>query len=313
MASNGSLGDVHSAGITAPDRTTAHSATSRIDATVVIPTRDRPNLLARCLSALVGQKTSREFEVVVVDDGGVGLPELADLISEHGVRVIDGRARGPAAARNRGISAARGDIVLFTDDDTMPEERWVEAAIQFLDRHPEHVGVTGPTISQSFDYLYQHSVDERRLGLWTCNIAYRREALERLGGFFEAFKSPHCEDLDLGYRAEELGPVGFVSEMRVVHPPRAVTLAQLVRRGRYARSELLLYARHPGRYRVPAAVPLRALPVLSIAARWSQRLRGEGLAILKTPRRLSRFVSAAVGEVALAVVSVATTRVPPSG
>ena len=83
---------------------------------VVVPTRDRPEALARCLAALAWQRA--QLEIIVVDDGdagGAGAP---------GARVDRApAARGPAAARNLGARAARGDVVCFTDDDCAPAPR----------------------------------------------------------------------------------------------------------------------------------------------------------------------------------------------
>lgn len=279
-----------------------------LDATVVIPTRDRSELLARCLSALAAQKTLRRIEIVVVNDGSGHLLQTPVDLGGREMCVLEGGRAGPAAARNRGIAAARGGVILFTDDDTIPGERWVETALRFLDDHPNHVGVTGPTVSEPFDYLYEHSVDNRELGFWTCNIAYRRSALERLGGFFEEFQWAYCEDLDLGYRARRVGPIGFAPEMRVTHPPRRVTLAQIVGRGRYARSEFLVYTRHPDIYRTPLGMPRRFLPIFGAAHQWAVRVPGEGFRLLRSPRRLTRFVTAAVGQIGLATAIMLVTR-----
>ena len=84
---------------------------------VVVPTRDRPDALARCLAALARQRGAA-LDIVVVDDsdrGGAVAP---------GARVIHGGGRGPAAARNLGARAARGDVVCFTDDDCLPAPDW---------------------------------------------------------------------------------------------------------------------------------------------------------------------------------------------
>lgn len=82
---------------------------------VVVPTRDRPEALARCLEALARQRGG-EIEIVVVDDGGGAVAP--------GARVVRAGGRGPAAARNLGARAARGDVVCFTDDDCLPAPGW---------------------------------------------------------------------------------------------------------------------------------------------------------------------------------------------
>jgi glycosyltransferase involved in cell wall biosynthesis len=94
-------------------------------ATVVVPTRDRPESLARCLEALAAQ-TLAGLEVVVVDDGSV-VPVIAT-----GARVVRLEGRGAAAGRNAGVRASAGEAVLFTDDDCEPEPAWAELLVARL-------------------------------------------------------------------------------------------------------------------------------------------------------------------------------------
>jgi GT2 family glycosyltransferase len=272
-----------------------------LNATVVVPTRNRPKELSRCLEALLRQRTERAYEVIVVDDGSAS-PLTSQATA--GVTVIRGEGNGPAAARNAGIARARGAFVLFIDDDAIPEPSWVDAACDFLERHPAHVGVGGRTVSPPFDYLYEHSVECDCPAFWTCNVAYRREVLERLGGFYEGFRAAHCEDLDLGYRALELGSVGFAPDMRVVHPPRRLTLPRYIKRGRLAAAEALLYSRHRDRYPVPRWLPRGTLPIAGVLVHWMRASRAEGLTLLQSPRRLARFLTVSVGQSVIAVGSV---------
>lgn len=282
-----------------------------VEASVVIATRNRESDLRRCIEALGRQRTGRDFEVVVVDDGSDPPVAAAALEACPGARLVRLEAgSGPARARNRGISEAAGAVVLFTDDDTIPSSGWLEAACSFLERTPECVGVEGPTESPPFDELYAYSVENRHPGAyWTCNVAYRRRTLERLDGFCTAFSSAHCEDLDLGFRALRLGPIGFAEEMRVVHVPRPVSIGQLIRGARSVSSELLLFARHPERYRSP--IPRRLLP-LSGYVRHASRLVGrERERLAKEPRRLARLAVVTIGQLALAFVTVIGSR--PAG
>jgi len=87
---------------------------------VVVPTRDRPEALARCLAALARQRTPQtQLEIVVVDDG--------DGAVAPGALVVRAGGRGPAAARNLGARAARGEVVCFVDDDCEPAPGWAQA------------------------------------------------------------------------------------------------------------------------------------------------------------------------------------------
>src|SRR5688500_12577774 len=102
---------------------------------VVIPTHRRPALLERCLSALDTQDYPTDrFEIIVVEDGGPGegqrVVERAARTSPVAVRYFGVPHGGPAAARNRGWRAARGEIIAFTDDDTIPHPRWLAEGVK---------------------------------------------------------------------------------------------------------------------------------------------------------------------------------------
>lgn len=274
------------------------------EVSVVIPTRDRHASLRRTLAALSRQVTERAWELVVVDDGSTPAVSAEDLSGVDHARVVPGPGRGRAAgARNAGIAAARAPVVLFTDDDTEPEPGWLETAAAFLDLHPDHVGVEGPVASPPFDPLYGYSIEVDRPGAYvTCNLAFRAQVLQRLGGFDEAAFPIHCEDVDLAFRALRLGPIGFERGMRVVHHPRALTLGQLMARGRMTVTEIELFTRHRERFGRGARLPARLFPVVS-ALRFAVDLAPR--ARLGSPRRLARYLAYVAGYLGNVVTAVA--------
>jgi GT2 family glycosyltransferase len=259
-------------------------------ASVVVPTRDRQADLERMLRALARQRTERSFEVIVVDDGSEPPVDPSLLAGFASSRLVRRNGGGPAAARNAGAAAARGAFLLFTDDDTEPAATWVDAACEFLEANGDHVGVEGPVASPPFDPLYEHSLEnDRPGGYWTCNMAYRRRAFEQLGGFLEDFPDPHCEDLDLAFRALRAGPIGFAPAMGMTHFPRPLPLGGWIGRARLTRSEALLFERHPERFGRVSRLPARLFPIVSAAYGWRLRLRAEVPRLLRSPRRLARF------------------------
>ena len=241
---------------------------------VVVPTRDRHASLRRTVAALAAQETARPWELIVVDDGStppVG-PEL--LAGVPGARVLRREGNGPARARNAGLAEARGAIVLFTDDDTEPDPTWIEAAAAHLDAHPGDLGVEGAVRTPAFDPLYALSLENDAPGAyWTCNIGFRRAVLLDIEGFSEDYPFPHCEDLDLAYKVLRRGPIGFAPAMAIVHHPRAMTARQWIRRGRMARSEMLLFARFRERFGRARRLPQRLFPLVATAGVWGVLLR----------------------------------------
>jgi GT2 family glycosyltransferase len=228
---------------------------------VVVPTRDRPALLARCLSALARQTFSADrFEVIVVRDGGSAQPTHSAPVAvrwlHHDV------SRGPAAARNTGWRAARHEVVLFLDDDVEADATLVAAASAALAQLGQGVaGVEG--LVEPADKFASTDPLARTIraagggGGHTCNVAYWRSALEAVGGFDERFPTAVGEDFDLAYRVADLvGPIEFVDGMRVTHavfdPP---WYGAWQRRRRNAWPSLVrLFVKHPHRF-PPAFLP----------------------------------------------------------
>jgi glycosyltransferase involved in cell wall biosynthesis len=258
---------------------------------VVIATRNREASLRRTLAALRAQDARFEWELVVVDDGSS--PPLHDgaLAGLPHARLVAGHGLGPATARNAGLAVARGEVVAFTDDDTAPFPGWLRAAVEHLRARPADAGVEGPVDTPPYDPLRAHSISSTEGGRhFTANIAFRRSLLEELGGFDEQFPSPHCEDLDLAYRAMGQGPIGFAETMRITQFPREQTLAQLARRGGDASSEIRLFRRHRDRFGRAARLPPRLFPLANEVAYWRQLLRDNR----GSPRRLARAAALAV-------------------
>src|SRR5690606_21029723 len=90
---------------------------------VVIPTCDRPDALQACLQCLETNQQLRrtDFEIIVSDDSR---KQLATEILHHAfpaVKWIEGPKRGPAANRNAGAKVANGEVIVFLDDDCLPQ------------------------------------------------------------------------------------------------------------------------------------------------------------------------------------------------
>ena len=140
--------------------------TEPIDLTVIIPVKDRADMLAQCLSAL-----GRRYPVVVVDDASRDRQAVAAVANAHGarlvVRQIDG---GPAAARNTGVAAVCSEFIAFVDSDTLPTGPSIELlAGQLADPlvaavAPRIVAVTGCADSASQVHRRERQPRPRRQG-----------------------------------------------------------------------------------------------------------------------------------------------------
>ena len=115
---------------------------------VIVPTRNRPVALARCLTSLAQQDLWPEaFEIVVVDDGSM-TPVTVDaaLAARTRVRVLRQEHAGPATARNLGIQRAAGTFVAFTDDDCVADRTWLSALVKALADNPG-AGIGGQVVN----------------------------------------------------------------------------------------------------------------------------------------------------------------------
>ncbi|GAA3446226.1 glycosyltransferase family 2 protein [Planomonospora venezuelensis] len=213
--------------------------------TVVIPTIGRPTLAAT-LAAL-----DPRTEVIVVDDrpdeiidplpeppaGGPPPAGAASVPSDHDVlgalragggrvRVLRSGGRGPAAARNTGWRAAGTPWVVFLDDDVVPEPGWDKAVRADLEDLPADVGGSQGRIEVPLPADRRPTDAERNTaGLataeWiTADMAYRRAALERTGGFDERFPRAYREDADLALRVRAAGYRLVRGERTTRHPVR---------------------------------------------------------------------------------------------
>jgi glycosyltransferase involved in cell wall biosynthesis len=151
---------------------------------VVIPTRNRHDLLDQALRAL-DRQTFGDVEVVVVDDGSS--PPVAEVFRERTVRgrevrVLRQEGHGAVRARLAGIAATTGEVLAFTDSDCEPQPGWLAAALRRIDDGADLVaGRTRPFRPVA---PLERAVSEAKGGLFpSCNLVVRRSVYDAVGGF----------------------------------------------------------------------------------------------------------------------------------
>jgi glycosyltransferase involved in cell wall biosynthesis len=255
---------------------------------VVVPTRNRADLLRTCVEGIEQSAQGLSVELVIVDDGSDPPLVAGDIATGVPTRVLRLEGGGPAAARNAGARASRGCVVLFTDDDAVPDPSWIGAALAYLDEHPNSAGVAGLIRSVPWDPLYEQSLDAGSGHYWTCNIAYRKDVFDAVGGFrADVFTHAHAEDRDLALRAQDHGVIGFVEAMAVRHTPRPITLRGVTRQAQWARDDLALYALHPSLTNA-FALPAKPALVVGTARFWVGCIRSGHAPV--SPRRVLRAI-----------------------
>lgn len=206
---------------------TQTAAAGTPDAAVVVSTHNRAGRLQRLVAALEAQTLPHDrFEVVIVDDASTdGTSSLLDSLAggpRITLRVIHQKERrGAAAGRNLGWRSTQAPVVAFTDDDCVPAPGWLESGLEAMKEGADIVvGRTEPPPDQlaladrPFSLVLDVSSTQF---LETCNVFYRRQDLDRVGGLDERFRRPSGEDTDLGLRVTALGRDAVFTEKAIVH------------------------------------------------------------------------------------------------
>jgi mycofactocin glycosyltransferase len=252
--------------------------TARPDVTVVIPVRDRPGGLDRCLGAL-----GRGYPVLVVDDGSADPAALARVAAAHGAMLVRRPASGgPGPARDTGLAQVTSELVAFLDSDCVPGPGWIEPLAAHL--ADPAVAAAAPRIvplpagaSWAARYTSVCSCLDlgdqparvapgTRLGyVPTAALVVRRSALATVAGPAGVF-DPGLrwgEDVDLVWRLHEAGwRIRYEPAVQVCHQEPSRWPGLLARRFRYGTSAAPLGRRHP--QAVPPLV-LHPWPALTVA------------------------------------------------
>jgi O-antigen biosynthesis protein len=249
---------------------------------VVVCTHNGQQTLGECLARLE-TLSYPDYEVIVVNDGASRA--CARIAEEHGAILIQTDHRGLGNARNRGIEFSRGEIVAFLDDDAYPDADWLKYVAALL-RANGHAGVGGPNIPPEDDGFVAECVaaapggpihvlvsDREAEHVPGCNMAFRKDVLEEVGGFDERFEVAG-DDVDLCWRLQKANrTLGFSAGAVVMHRRRDSIRRYLRQQYGYGKAEALLERKWPTHYNRAGS------------SRWSGRIYEAPAA--QTPRRRS--------------------------
>jgi len=238
--------------------------------TVVIITFRRPRLVRGAATAALAQ-LSPDDELLVVDDGsGDETLEVLRAIDDGRLRVVSQPNQGQATARNTGAREARHDVLVFLDDDEVPEPGLIEAHREAQAAGPGRVVMGRPILvvpQRRGDRTIPPGPRDTNALLADASMSMRRSELLAVGGYDVSMRG--WEDIDLGIRFQQAG-------VRIEVAPGALVTHHIGRPYRLFRSQRLDrgraqargVARH-GRGIVPPADPPRALDraLVRLAAR----------------------------------------------
>ena len=202
---------------------------------IVIPTYNRPQRLAKCLSSLIDLDYPHEdFEVVIIDDGSP--QSLEPVINKFrqtklNLTYLKQKNAGPATARNQGASIAQYSHLVFTDDDCEVDRELLKVFAQVFTNYPDAVlggytinklidNIYSQTSQDLIDYLYSfYNQNPQRAQFFTSNnFAISASLFRQLKGFDTTFPLAAAEDRELCDRLFQQGyQMIYVSEAKIYH------------------------------------------------------------------------------------------------
>jgi len=210
-----------------------------MDISIIIPIYRRTEWISKCINALLNQDYQGVFEVILIDDGSPNEVEIISAINKllndkiFLLKFIRNNHAGPAATRNYGVKFSSGELLCFIDDDSIPEKTWLREIINSFKENPQAGIVSGLTLSyyreKGLPLLLEKTIYSGKN--WaTCNIAYRRDVFEKLGGFDETFKEASWEDNELGLRAQWAGYLHIHNTNAVLYHPHERTIEEYIKK-----------------------------------------------------------------------------------
>lgn len=254
---------------------------------VIIPTYNRWPRLQKCLDLLKAQSTSEPFEVIVVNDGSKD--ETKKSLNElkktwKNLQVIHQDNTGQGVARENGLERAKGEVILFIGDDIYAQDGFLEAHLQFHQKHPDLtqtcLGLSewDPTTCDTRfmkwltskrgpQFSYEGLRAGQLLSFWffyTSNISIKKKLIQK-EHFSSAFKGYGWEDIELAYRLET------EHKMQLIYEPKALAWhddpmehKQLKSRMRQiGKNALVFKALHPDVKVIPSGLKRMILTALS--------------------------------------------------
>jgi len=244
---------------------------------IVVPARNAAATITECIRALMGQSTTLEYQIIIVDDHSSD--DTVALARHFPAVVLHSQAAGAAAARNTGLAAAAGKIVCFTDADCAPEPGWLEALVAPLaDKsvagakgvyRTSQRSLVARFVQQEYEDKYRRLARSETINFVdTYSAAYRREILLENGGFDSEFSI--VEDQELSFRLASRGyAMIFAPQAAVFHSHPATIARYATKKFRIGYWKAQVVRRFPGRAASDSHTPqVMKLQMALVALAW---------------------------------------------
>lgn len=192
----------------------------------IIPARNEQKYVADCIRSILRQSVPGDFEIIVVDNRSADQTAQTAAAVDGRVKVLHESNLGTNPARQRGLSAALGEIVVFLDADVRLPRHWIKRVLKKLASSPEVVAVSGPYHFYDFPWYLKaltivynlvitfpwHFIGAKFFNMPSFmvggNMVIKKPALESVGGFDTSLKF-FGDDTDTGRRLRQVGYVIF--------------------------------------------------------------------------------------------------------
>ena len=193
---------------------------------MVVPTYERPSDLRKCLDSLRldNQGEQVNYEVIVTDDSKSDRCRKLVETKFPEISWGKGKQNGPAGNRNAGVKRAKGEWIVFVDDDCIADKQFLYSYLKAIQNYPDTILFEGKIYPDRPRKTWAECCPENSNGnmFWTSNLCVKKEIFNKVDGFDERFRVAY-EDIDFAYRVNLLGfPPKFVSEASVCHPWRTL-------------------------------------------------------------------------------------------
>jgi glycosyltransferase involved in cell wall biosynthesis len=199
-----------------------------MDVSIVIPAKNEEQYLSLCLQGIRSAfRNHQAHEVIVVDNGSTD--QTRNIAVDFGCKVVENRKPGPASSRNKGATAAKGNMIAFIDADCVIPEKWFEYAKQHF-KDPKTVAVGFKIVPDINEMTWVEGaifhLNKRRgtkisdfaikvSWLATSNLIIRKNIFDEIGGFDETLLT--CEDYDLCQRISKFGILILDTRSYTIH------------------------------------------------------------------------------------------------
>jgi glycosyltransferase involved in cell wall biosynthesis len=242
---------------------------------VIIPVLNGAETIAQTLGALASQAdVPAQTEIIVVDNGSTD--NTREIVKQFNVTLLVEKTRGPSAARNSGLQAATGKVIVYLDADTLPTRNWLaELTAAFED--PDVVIAGGrvlgfPPRTAAQRYMTAHGIWEPDNNIFrpvfpfvpSLNLAVRRDAALTIGGWAEDMLTG--EDVDFSYRILNRFPTTIAYRPRAIlfHHHRKTDDELRTQAWTYGEGGAQMYRRYPGAVNWDFAKTLHVCKLLTL-------------------------------------------------